>query len=83
MKIKVNKAKIGKRYCQFPSTVAANAAINGPQKDETAFSTCPAVNELASTFPFTTFVSNGFNDTCKMVLPIPSKAKAIRHVYRL
>ncbi len=47
----VMSAKIGKRYCQLPSVPAANAAMKGPQNDETAFDDLPAVSELVSASP--------------------------------
>ena len=68
-------AKIGKRYCQLPSVPAANAAMKGPQNDETALTTWPAVSELVSASPLTTLVSSGLSDTCMSALPMPSSEK--------
>ena len=79
----VMAAKIGKRYCQLPRTPAANDAMKGPQNDDTAFTTCPTVSELVSASPLTTFVSRGFSDTCRIVLPMPSSTKATMQVTRL
>jgi hypothetical protein len=76
-------AKIGKRYCQLPKTFTAKTAIIGPMNDETALTTCPAVSELVSDSPDTTFVSSGLSDTCRIVLPIPSSAKATMQVAKL
>ena len=61
--IMVMAANIGNRYFQLPNVVAANAAIMGPQKDETAFTTWPAVSELVRFLPLTTFVRRGFSET--------------------
>ena len=79
----VMSAKIGKRYCQLPSVPAANAAMKGPQNDETALTTWPAVSELVSASPLTTLVSSGLSDTWRIVLPMPSSTNAVMHVARL
>ncbi len=57
--------------------------MNGPQNDDTALTTCPAVSELVSVSGRTTFVSSGLSDTCSSVLPMPSRAKAAMQVARL
>lgn len=71
-------AKIGNIQTQFPSFEAAKAAMKGPLNDETALMTWPAVSELERARLSTTFVSSGLSDTCRIVLPMPSRAKATR-----
>ena len=64
------------RYFQFPKAAVAARAMKGPQKEDTAFTTCPPVRQLVRRSPFTTFVRSGFRDTCRRVLPMPSRTNA-------
>ena len=57
--------------------------MNGAHTAETAFTTCPAVSELESMSPFTTLVSSGFKETCRMVLPIPKRTQASIQLWKL
>ena len=57
--------------------------MKGPQNDETALTTWPAVSELVSASPLTTLVSSGLSDTWRIVLPMPSSTNAVMHVARL
>ena len=53
--------------------------MNGPQNEETALTTCPAVRLLVNSFwSVTTLFNKGLSDTCRMVLPIPNKAYPTR-----
>ena len=79
----VTAAKIGKRNFQFPRVPAANAAMNGPQNEEMALTTCPAVSELVRALPFTTLVSSGLSDTWRIVFPTPRRTKASMQVTKL
>ena len=62
-----------------PSTFTAKSMMNGPQNEETALTTCPAVRLLVNSFwSVTTLFNKGLSDTCRMVLPIPNKAYPTR-----
>ena len=79
----VNAAKMGKMYFQLPSVLAAKAAMKGPQKEDTALTTWPAVSELVSASPLTTLVSRGLSDTWRMVFPMPRNTNPIMQVAKL
>ncbi len=49
----------------------------GAKNEAIALKNWPRVRLLANKWPLTTLDNNGFNDTCIMALPIPSKAKEI------
>ncbi len=74
---RVMVAKIGKSIFQFPKEEAASPAITGPRNEAMALMNCPQVRLLVSRSPRTTLESNGLSDTCKRVLPIPKRAKAM------
>ena len=59
------------------------ASMKGPQNEDTAFTTCPAVSELVRVSGRTTLLSRGFSETCSSVLPMPNSAKAVMQVPRL
>ena len=63
--------------CQFPHSPAATPAITGPNVDDIALINCPNVNILVTLSFDTTSNRSGFNETCKIVFPMPSKANAI------
>ena len=57
--------------------------MNGPRKDESALTDCPADAALARRSGATHAESSGMAATCNMTFPMPSRAKPARHAQRL
>src|SRR5512133_2922484 len=57
---------------QSENLKTAHAAKIGATKEAMAFINCPNVSVLAILFSSTIFANKGFNETCKIVLPIPN-----------
>ena len=62
---------------QSENFTTAHAAKIGATKEAIALTNCPNVSVLAILFSSTIFANNGFNETCKIVLPMPNSVKEI------
>jgi hypothetical protein len=62
---------------QSKNLTTAHAAKIGATKEAMALINCPNVSVLAILFLSTIFANNGFNETCSIVLPMPSSVKEI------
>jgi hypothetical protein len=65
---------------QSENLTTAQAAKIGATNEAMALTNCPNVNVLAIRFSSTIFANNGFNETCKIVFPIPNSVNEINIV---
>ena len=60
---------------QSKNFTTAHAARIGATNEAIAFTNCPKVRVLAILFSSTIFANKGFNETCRIVLPMPNSVK--------
>lgn len=66
-------ANTGNSTCHFPKCTAPHAAKIGATKDAIALTNCPNVSAPDNFSSLIKLDTNGFSDTCIIVLPMPSR----------